>query len=204
MLRAFRILLLLAAALVMVSSTQPAVAQGGRAEDMPGIGNEPGPGNAPSEEKRDEVRKKVEAVRIWRLTEALKLDSQTSAKLSSLLGPLDQQRQDLMREHMLAMRVLRQALKAKKPDQEKIKTALETIEKNRHALDGLRDKEISGVKDILTIEQRARFVLFQQDFRREMLGMISGARGGGPGRGKTGGPGAPGDQTPRGPRQAPE
>ena len=43
---------------------------------------------------------------------------------------------------------------------------------------------------MLTVEQQARYVIFQQEFRREMRGMISGARGNGPGQGSPGmGPG---------------
>jgi Spy/CpxP family protein refolding chaperone len=88
---------------------------------------------------------------------------------------------------MEAMRTLRRALKTTKPDETKLKATLEKLVQNRHAMDELRDKEISGLKDILTIEQQARFVIFQQEFRHEMLGMISGARGGGgPGRGRMG------------------
>jgi Spy/CpxP family protein refolding chaperone len=151
-----------------------------RYDDMTGIDNPQGPGGEPSEERREEVRKKIEAVRIWRLTEALKLDAPTSSKLSALLSSFEQQRMASMREQMAAMRELRSLLKAPKPDESKIKSALDRAEKNQHALQALRDKEIGGVKEILTIEQQARFLLFQQEFRREMQGMISNARKGGP------------------------
>ena len=159
-----------------------------RYDDMTGIDNPQAPGGEPSEEKREEVRKKIEAVRIWRLTEALKLDAPTSSKLSALLSSFEQQRMGIMREQMAAMRELRRMLKTPKPDESKIKSALDRLEKNQHAMQALRDKELGGVKEILTIEQQARFLLFQQEFRREMQGMISNARKGGP-RGE--GPGHP-------------
>ncbi len=152
---------------------------------------EPGQGGPPSEERREEIRKKIEAVRIWRLTEELKLDATTSAKLSSLLSSLDQKRRDIQREQMEAMRELRFSLKAAKPDESKIKPLLEKLEKNHRAMQELRDREIKGMKEFLTIEQQARFLLFQQEFQREMRGMIAGARGGGAGRGGMG-PGGPG------------
>jgi len=148
-----------------------------------------GQGGPPSEERREEVRKKIEAVRIWRLTEELKLDTNSSAKLSSLLSSLDLKRRNTMREQMETMRDLRSLLRTAKPDEAKIKSLLEKLEKNRHEMQGLKDQELKGLKDILTIEQQARFLLFQQEFQREMRDMISGARGKGPGGpGRRGGP----------------
>jgi len=164
------------------ASTQP----GGQCNDAAGIESPGQPGRVPmSEEKREEVRKKIDAVRIWRLTEALKLDTNTSAKLSSLLGSLAHQRRDILREQGGTISFLRFAVSAPKPDEAKIKTYLEKLEKNRHALQELANSETSGLKNILTIEQQARYVVFQHEFMREMRGMIGDARGN-PGKGGTG------------------
>ncbi len=137
-----------------------------------------GPGSEADARKREEVRKKVEAVRIWRLTEALKLDEKTSARLSSFLSVLDEQRRGLVRERMETLRDLRPLLKPERPDEKKLKIALDKLDKNRLAMADLEEKENAGVKDILTVEQRARYVIFQHEFRREIRGMIAGARGG--------------------------
>jgi Spy/CpxP family protein refolding chaperone len=147
---------------------------------------EPGQGGPPSAERREEVRKKIEAVRIWRLIEELKLDAGSSAKLSSLLSSLDQKRRDTRREQMETMRDLRSLLKTAKPDDAKIKALLEKLEKNHHEMQRLKDQELKELKSILTIEQQARFLLFQQEFQREMQGMISGARNKGRNRGRMG------------------
>lgn len=148
---------------------------------------EEGPGAPPSEERREEIRKKIETIRIWRLTERLRLDTTTSAKMASVLSSFDQQRRDLMREQMTSLREVRTSLKAQKPDEAKLKTALDRLEKNQQAIQELRRKEIDGLKGILTIEQQARFLLFQLEFQRELREMIAGARGGeGPVRGRPG------------------
>jgi len=131
-----------------------------------------------SEEKRAEIRKKIEAVRIWRLTEALKLDSSTNAKLSSLLSSLDRQRRDIQREQMETMRTLRQSVNSPKSNESIIKADLDKLEKNHRAMQELKNNELSGLKNILTIEQQGRYVIFQYEFMREMRGMIHGARRG--------------------------
>jgi len=158
-----------------------------RQQDEGAFAPDPGQGSPPSDERREEVRKKIEAVRIWRLTEELKLDTNTSAKLSSLLSSFEQQRRDIMREQMTTMREMRLSLRSAKPDESKLKAALERLEKNHRSMQELREKEFRALKDILTIEQQARYLLFQQAFQREMQGMIAGARGDGKGMGS--GPG---------------
>ncbi len=194
--RTARIFILLAAAAIIGTAAPSAFAQkappSGEHDGLTGNENQPGRGGRLSEEKREEIRKKIEAVRIWRLTEELKLDENTAAKLSAYLSSFDQQRRDILRERMATMREMRSALKASKPDETKLKAALNKLEKNQRALQDVRDKELAGLKNILTIEQQARLLVFQQDFRREMQRMITGAGGNGPGRGRGQMPGGPG------------
>jgi Spy/CpxP family protein refolding chaperone len=159
----------------------------------------PGQTGGPDAKKQEEVRKKVETVRMWRLTEELKLDEKTSARLASFLSSLDEKRRVLMRERMETMRGLRALLKTGAPDEKKLKADLEKIEKGHREMEELEGKEISGIKDILSIEQQARYVIFQQEFRREMRGMIAEARGGGQGRG----PGNRMGEGPGGPERTP-
>ena len=139
----------------------------------------PGRGEPLSDEKRAEIRKKIETVRIWRLTEALKLDANTSARLSSLLSSLDQQRREIQREQTGTLIMLQQSLRSPKIEESRIKSDLDKLEKNYRAMQDLKYKEMSGLKKILTIEQQGRYVIFQQEFMREMRGMIRGARGNG-------------------------
>jgi Spy/CpxP family protein refolding chaperone len=162
-----------------------------------------GRGAPPPGERREEIRKKIEAIRIWRLTEELKLDEKTAARFFPAISNLAQKRNELMRENAETQRELRLYLEAGKPDEKKIKAALDRLESIHHETAKLTEKEIDITKDLLTVEQQARYYLFQQDFQREMREMISGARGGiGPqgARGQTQrGPGMQGNQRPGGP-----
>ena len=134
--------------------------------------------------RREEVRKKIEAIRIWRLTDELKLDATTSTKMASILSAMDQQRRDLRRKQMQQIRELRSQLKSGKPDDTKLKAAIEQLEQDHMAVQQNRMKELSSLKDILTPEQQARYILFQLEFMREMRGMIHGTRTGERGTGR--------------------
>ncbi|MCK9418538.1 MAG: hypothetical protein M0R70_04055 [Nitrospirae bacterium] len=157
------------------TSTQP----DGQNTAVAGVQNsvKPGLSGPLSEEKREEIRKKIDAVRIWRLTEALKLDANTSAKLSSLLSAIDRQRRGIHLEQTGTINILRFAVRSPKPDESMIKTYLEKLEKNHLAMYELTKSEMNQLKNILTTEQQARYVVFQHEFMREMRGMIGGAHG---------------------------
>lgn len=185
-------LAIIAAALIITGATAHAQQgpgqTGGQYRNEPGFDNTQGRGE-PDAKKREEVRKKIETVRMWRLTEELKLDEKTGARLASFLSAMDEKRRGLVHERMETMRDLRALLKTGNPDEKKLKAGLDKLEKNRGEMVALEGKEINGIKDILSVEQQARYVIFQQEFRREMRGMIAGARGGGQGmRGPGNGP----------------
>ncbi len=184
-------LTIMAAALIVAGATvhaqQGPGQTGGQYRNEPGFDDAQGRGE-PDAGKREEVRKKIETVRMWRLTEELKLDEKTGAKLASFLSAMDEKRRGLMHERMETMRDLRAVLKTGKPDEKKLKSHLDKLEKVRRDMVELEGKETGGVKDILSVEQQARYVIFQQEFRRELRGMIAGARG--PGNRTGAGPGA--------------
>jgi len=180
------------ASLVFAQQGPPPPPPGGHydddlAADNPTTSGRSGPLAALSEEKRDEIRKKIEAVRIWKLTEELKLDTDTSAKLSSLLSSFELKQRELMKTQRETMRELRSLLKTANPVEAKIKPLLAKIEKHHRTMQELRDKQLSNLKNILTTEQQARFLLFQQEFQRDIREIISGARGPGKGGMRPGG-----------------
>ena len=184
----------LCAGLVLVGMTVSAEPAPGpmiaAAEEDMAVDSGPGRGGPPSDEKREQIRKKVEAIRMWRLTEELRLDEKTSTQLASFLSSIEEKRRGLIKTTMETTRDLKTVLSSAKPDQGRLKAALDKIEKNQRELIELRGKEMTGLKSMLSVEQQARYVIFQQEFRREMRGMISGARGNGPGEGSPGmGPG---------------
>ena len=172
---------MIAAALTLAGSIALAqqAPRGGSYQDEMGLDAPPGQWNPPSKEKREEVRKRVEAIRIYRLTGTLKLDEKASAQLASLLGAIDLQRRELMDQNMDAMKELRSSLKSPHPSESKLKPILDKLEKNHREMSELKDKELKGLKDILTVEQRARYFVFQRDFTREIRGLITSARGNG-------------------------
>ena len=170
------------------------LAASAEAQQAPGPQGGRPDGGRPTEQQREEVRKKVEAVRLARLTETLQLDEETAAKFIPAITAIEQKRRALMKENHEAIRELKVMLHATPPDEAKLKIAIDAIEKNRHEIFSLRDKEFSAAKDSLTVTQMARYLIFNQEFQQEMRGMMEGARH--PRRGGSGKGGGPGPQRP--------
>ena len=139
----------------------------------------PGPRkDRPSEEQREAVRKKMDTVRIVRLTETLKLDEHTAAAFIPIITVMEQKRRDLMKANQEIMREMRLLLNASPPDEGKLKAAISRIERNRKEIANQRDREFDAARNKLTVAQMARYIIFNQEFQQEMRGMLDEARGG--------------------------
>ncbi|MEW6002221.1 MAG: hypothetical protein AB1638_06185 [Nitrospirota bacterium] len=128
----------------------------------------------PTREQMGKVRERIETLRIWKLTKALDLDDRTSAQLFPVLNRYDKKRVEI--EHALwsGMRELKESLKGKREGQ--LKGIIERLEADHKALQRINDSEREELKKILTVEQQAKFILFQQKFNREIKKIIAEAR----------------------------
>lgn len=122
----------------------------------------------------EKIRERVESLRIWKLTKALDLDEKTSSKLFPLLNKYDRRRAEI--EHALRsdMKDLRDSLQERREG--RLKSILDKLEHNHRALQTLNDEERTELKSILTVEQQAKFILFQQEFSRDLRRIIAEAR----------------------------
>lgn len=127
-----------------------------------------------SKEQMEKVRKRIETLRMWRLTEALNLDEKTSTQVFPLVGKYDKKRTEIEQSLRSSMKELRKSLKENREGN--LKSILDKIEENHKALQRIKEEEWAELKKIFTIEQQARFILFQQEFDREIRGIISEAR----------------------------
>ncbi len=128
----------------------------------------------PSKEQMEKIRKRVETLRMWRLTEALNLDEKASAQLFPILNRFDKKRYELEEYLREGMRDLRELLKDKK--EERLKKILNKLEENHKALQNLKQEEWADLKKMLTVEQQARFIIFLTEFEREVRKLIAEAR----------------------------
>ncbi|MDH5201664.1 MAG: hypothetical protein OEZ31_02470 [Nitrospirota bacterium] len=129
---------------------------------------------SPKKEQMERVRKRVETLRMWKLTKVLDLNEKTSAQLFPLLNGYDRKRAEIERALWTGMKDLRDSLKERR--ESRLRDILDRLEMDHKALQRINDEERAEVKKILTVEQRAKFVLFQVEFNKEIRRIIAEAR----------------------------
>lgn len=192
------------AAVVVAALARPALTQDRPNAPQPpgqpgmGPGGPPQPPEPPSPERRRELRRRIQALRMARLTQVLELDDATAAKLFPLLNKDDEKLGSLADEREETLRQLSALVHpgAKDPEATVLNPLLDKLldlERQMHETGGASHKK---VREVLTPQQFARFVLFSERFHEEVRELLGGpggpgGPGGGPG-GPGGGPGGPG------------
>jgi len=150
----------------------------------PGEGGPGGPDSSafggdeppPSFEKREEIRKRIELIRMWKLTEELDLTEETGAKLFPLLHKYDEKRTELHKERRGLINQLGKALENEATSDETIEGVLEKLNKAALAELDLMRQQREELKGILSPRQQAKFILFQREFHRDVRRIIAEAR----------------------------
>lgn len=120
------------------------------------------------------VRKRIETLRMWRLTEALDLDEATASKLFPVINGFDKKRFELERKIRTDIDNLRTTIE--ETSEEALKETVDRLEKNHRRLRELNDEELKKLKEVMTVKQFARFIIFRQEFDEDMKRLVSRAK----------------------------
>src|SRR5208283_30705 len=127
----------------------------------------------PTKTQRDRVRKRIETLRMWKLTKALDLDEKTSAQLFPVLNRYDRKRAEVEDALSDNIRELRASLN--NGNESQMKGTLDRLEQEHREFQRINAEERTELTRILTIDQQARFVIFLQEFQSEMRRMAAEA-----------------------------
>ena len=114
------------------------------------------------------VRKKVEALRAWQLSEVLDMDEETNSRLFPAMRQADQERWKIEARNRKLIREMSRSLERPDPDQQKIDGILDELQSNRRELIRTEERHLKRVREILSPEDTARYLLFQIKFQREI------------------------------------
>jgi hypothetical protein len=124
------------------------------------------------ERLRNEVLDQMRAMRMWKLTETLKLDQATAAKVFPLLAQYDEKAKQIAVERGEIAKEVHREVKSGKPDQVRLRQAIDRLLANqakRHALD---DERFKALRTALTPLQQAQLLLLlpriEDDFRHRI------------------------------------
>ena len=165
--------------LIIILMASPVFAQPG-----PGMGMGHGPEDGPM---RPRIREKVKMVKIWRLTDAVGLNSEQSEKFFPVYNKHQEKMENFEKEKREILDRIRGLTDDPDSGDDKISAAVKELKEHHHKLADLQDTFLNDISGILTVRQRGKLVVFEEEFRRDMQKIIGEIRrefGGGPGNRK--------------------
>jgi uncharacterized membrane protein YgcG len=114
------------------------------------------------------VRKKVEALRVWQLSEVLNLDEVTSSKLFPAMREADEERWKIESRNREMMKEMTRILRKTDPDSQKLNPIFDELQANRRAMIRAEERHLERVRQVLSPEDTARYLIFQIKFQREI------------------------------------
>jgi Spy/CpxP family protein refolding chaperone len=127
------------------------------------------------QERREELRKRVELIWMWKLTEELDLTEEEGAKVFPLLRQYEEQKRELRAENRRLIRELQRMIDAGASEGD-LKQAIKALEENDQKRTKVQQEGFDALAKILPVEKQARYIVFQEHFRREIHGLIQKAR----------------------------
>lgn len=133
---------------------------------------EEGPMN---QERADELRKRIELIWMWKLTEELDLTKEEGAKVFPLLSTYEDKKRELREENRRIVHTLKQMIDKGAPEGD-LKRTIKSLEDNERKLNKVKEEGFQELAKILPVEKQAKYIVFQEYFRHEIHGLIKKAR----------------------------
>lgn len=122
------------------------------------------------------LRDNINMLMLLRMTQVLDLSEEQAAKLFPRLNRFEKEKRKINQEIGMQMRRLKLAVREKELDEQEISQQLSRIKSLREQLKTLEAEIETFVVQHLSIEQQARYLIFFQDFYREMREKLNQAR----------------------------
>lgn len=123
-------------------------------------------------EEREKVKERINMIRMWKMMEVLDLSREQSEQLFPVLERIEEKRRELFQDRGRTIRELRNTVKGENPDEDALRELMGRLEKNHEDLEGLYKEERSAVGKVLDIAQQARYLIFKENFERELRSII--------------------------------
>jgi len=158
----------LAVVVLGVGLAHPAGAQPRRGERGPDASERRGGERAA--ERREQIKKKIRAMRAYTLTEELALDEPTAGRLFPVLSRYDDQTDKLLERRLDLQRQLRHADSLRDP--RAIERLLDEAVANQRGFWDLEDKRIAELRKVLTPVQAAKLLVVLPALERKIQGQL--------------------------------
>jgi hypothetical protein len=129
----------------------------------------PAPASGPSE-RREQIKKKIRAMRAYTLTEELALDEQTAGRLFPVLARYDDETDKLLEKRIDVQRRLRHADSIK--DAKAVDRLIDEAVANQRGFWDLEEKRVTDLRKVLTPVQAAKLLVVMPMLERKIQNQL--------------------------------
>jgi Spy/CpxP family protein refolding chaperone len=126
----------------------------------------------PEEGKRERLREEIETMKMWKMLEVLDLTDEQSNDFLPAWREMQKAQKDFWEKREGLLKSLEAVLGEEKPDEGKIRDILGQLEKGRSQLEEVQQRFRQKAQEVLTIEQQAKLLLFEDRFEKRMMEII--------------------------------
>jgi Spy/CpxP family protein refolding chaperone len=130
---------------------------------------------------RARLRERISELYLLRLTRALELTEEQTARLYPVLTRVEKDKADLQRDMGRDLRDLRAELAKPRPGEKEVLGLVDRVRRARRAIRGLDEQVEAALDEALTPVQKGRYLVFTVDFLRSVGESLGRVRRGGPG-----------------------
>ncbi len=131
---------------------------------------------------REKSRERIHMMKIWKMTETLKLDREGAARFIAVNNYYEEARRRIHHDFFDDIQKVRNLLGGMNPPERELRELVIRLKNRKMEINNLENKQLEEELSLLKPEQQARYFLFQIDFRREMEEMIREIQGERPSR----------------------
>ena len=134
-------------------------------------------------QEREKIRENIETLRMWKLLDILNLTSEQSTRFLPVLKEFQDAKRNFRDTRRELFRQLESDLQSEKIDEKRLQANLANLEGARKEFQREWEKFLERSGEILTLEQQAKLMLFEERFERRLRESIEHMRKRGPRRG---------------------
>ena len=127
-------------------------------------------------DSREEALKRIEMLRLFRLTEVLELNEDDAARVFPIIQRYDREYRDLLEKRESLMHELQLQLNNASPDRATLSRLVDEILALEREAMRIRNEQFKELKKILTAEQYAKYLVFDAKFREDLNRMLDDIR----------------------------
>ena len=126
---------------------------------------------------REKSRERIQMMKIWKMTETLKLDREVAARFIAVNNYYEETRRKVYRDFHEDIQKVRNVLREMNPPERELRELVLRLKNRKKEINEWENKQLEEELNLLKPEQQARYFIFQIDFRREMDDMIREIQG---------------------------